>query len=126
MLTTHPPALPRPDSRTALGTLLALSAYRALGSALSLLGGLCSIMCSLVLPTAFYLRLAWGRLSWPRRGVLLALLAFGLGLVFLVTGMNICALLPACRVRYLQPGGAAAAGAVGAWDGWPAAVLPGA
>ncbi len=92
----------------ALGTLLALSAYRVLGSALSLLGGLCSITCSLVLPTAFYLRLSWGRLTLPRRVGLLAMLALGLALVCLVTGMNVCELLPACREKYLHPGGPAA------------------
>lgn len=110
----------------ALGTLLALSAYRVLGSALSLLGGLCSITCSLVLPTAFYLRLSWGRLAWPRRAGLLAMLALGAALVCLVTGMNVCELLPACRERYLQPGGAAAGVTADAWAGWmAAAALPG-
>lgn len=83
-------------------------------------------MCSLVLPTAFYLRLSWWMLGWPGRAGLLTMLALSLSLVCLVTGMNVCALLPACRARYLQPGGAAAAGAVGAWDGWPVALLPGA
>lgn len=97
-----------------------------LGSALSLLGGLCSITCSLVLPTAFYLRLSWGRLAWPRRAGLLAMLALGAALVCLVTGMNVCELLPACREGYLRPGGAAAAGAAGAWAGrLAAALLPG-
>lgn len=85
------------------GTLLALFAYRVLGASLSLLGGLCSITCSLVLPTAFYLRLSWRQLGWARRAGLLAMLALGLALVCLVTGMNVCKLLPGCRARYMQP-----------------------
>lgn len=83
----------------AAGTALALGAYSALGAALSLLGGLCSITCSLVLPTAFYLLLRWRQLRWAPRAGLLATLSLGLGLVLLVTAMNVCALLPRCHAR---------------------------
>ncbi|KAL4428159.1 hypothetical protein ABPG75_002248 [Micractinium tetrahymenae] len=77
--------------------LLALTAYDALGSVLSLLGGLCSITCSLILPTAFYSLLAWPRLRTPARVALLALLALALSLAALITAQNICFMVPACR-----------------------------
>lgn len=98
------------------GSLLALGTYSVLGSALSLLGGLCSITCSLVLPTAFYSLLAWPRLGRAAAGGLAAMLALGLSLVALVTAQNVCELLPSCRQRYLHAGLAAGSGGHG--DGW--------
>lgn len=100
------------------GTALALGAYAVLGSALSLLGGLCSITCSLVLPTAFYLLLSWRYLRWPARIGLGAMLALGLALVALVTAMNVCELVQSCRSHHMR--GNAAAG-----SGWGALLLLG-
>lgn len=77
--------------------LVALCAYHALGSVLSLLGGLCSITCSLVLPTAFYSLLAWPRLHLPARAGLLALLLVAVCLAALITARNLCDMLPSCR-----------------------------
>lgn len=79
------------------GTALALTAYDVLGSALSLLGGLGSISCSLLLPTAFYARLAWPRLRAPARTGLVLLLGLGAALVCLITGTNLCDLSAPCR-----------------------------
>lgn len=87
------------------GTLLALTAYRVLGSALSLLGGLASISCSLLLPTAFYALLSWRRLGVPAKLGLGALLAVGAALVVLITASNICDLLERCRERHSHSGG---------------------
>ncbi|KAL4443562.1 hypothetical protein ABPG75_011299 [Micractinium tetrahymenae] len=94
----------------AAGCTLGLTAYDALGSALSLLGGLGSISCSLVLPTVFYSLLAWRRSSRPARCGLAALLLLGAGLVVLVTGMNICELSQRC-------GGGHAGGGAGGGQG---------
>lgn len=52
-----------------------------------------------MLPTAFYLLLRWRHLRWAARAGLVAVLALGLGLVVLVTAMNLCALLPSCHAR---------------------------
>lgn len=95
---------------------LALTAYRVLGAALSLAGGLASITCSLVLPTAFYARLAWGGLRWPARTGLAALLAVGVALVLLITGTNICDMLgQRCHLRQHHASGSSGDAAVGAW-----------
>lgn len=99
-------------------SLVALTAYDALGSVLSLLGGLCSITCSLILPTAFYSLLAWPRLRAPARAGLLAMLALALSLVTLITAQNVCFMVPACR-RW-QQGEQHAAGSMAALAlGWP-------
>lgn len=84
----------------AAGCTLGLVAYDALGSALSLLGGLGSISCSLVLPTVFYMLLAWRHSSPAARCALVTLLALGAGLVVLVTGMNVCELSERCSGRH--------------------------
>lgn len=100
-----PPLLPPAAVLFGCGTLLALTAYRVLGSALSLLGGLASISCSLLLPTAFYALLSWRRLGVPAKLGLGALLAVGVALVVLITSSNICDLLERCRERHSHSGG---------------------
>lgn len=80
--------------------------------------GLCSITCSLILPTAFYSLLAWPRLRAPARAGLLAMLALALSLVTLITAQNVCFMVPACR-RW-QQGEQHAAGSMAALAlGWP-------
>lgn len=106
------------------GTLLALTAYQVLGSALSLLGGLSSISCSLLLPTAFYSLLSWRRLGVPAKTGLAALLAVGVALVGLITSSNLCDLLERCRERHSHSGGSKGDRLL-PWGGPLAAVLPG-
>lgn len=62
--------------------------------------GLGSISCSLVLPTVFYMLLAWRHSSPAARCALVTLLALGAGLVVLVTGMNVCELSERCSGRH--------------------------
>ncbi|KAI7835542.1 hypothetical protein COHA_010558 [Chlorella ohadii] len=99
------------------GTLLALTAYRVLGSALSLLGGLASISCSLLLPTAFYSLLSWRRLRLPAKAGLTVLLAVGVALVGLITSSNLCDLLESCRERHSH-GGSSSSGSNGGSSSW--------
>ena len=110
------------------GTLLALTAYRVLGSALSLLGGLASISCSLLLPTAFYSLLSWRRLRLPAKAGLTVLLAVGVALVGLITSSNLCDLLESCRERHSHGGSNGSSGSSGSswlpWVGPQAALLP--
>ncbi|PSC72470.1 Vacuolar amino acid transporter 1 [Micractinium conductrix] len=80
----------------AVGVLLGLTAYDALGAALSMLGGLGSISASLVLPTTFFALLAWRGARPATRVALAALLLLAGGMVVLITGMNVCDLVPRC------------------------------
>jgi vesicular inhibitory amino acid transporter len=95
------------------GTVLGLTAYNVLGSMLSLVGGLCSLTCSLLLPVAFYTRLAWRRLGLAARAGLVGLLFLGSGLVSLTTAMNLCDLIQGCRAHRHSPQGPTAAAAAG-------------
>ncbi len=134
---THPASLPSrpPSPPTAVlfgcGTLLALTAYRVLGSALSLLGGLASISCSLLLPTAFYSLLSWRQLRLPAKAGLTVLLAVGVALVGLITSSNLCDLLESCRERHSHNvgsrGSSGSNGGSSSWLPWvgpQAALLP--
>lgn len=95
---------------------LALTAYSALGSVLSLVGGLCSLTCSLLLPTAFYTRLVWPRLAWPLRAASCLLLAASLALIAVVTATNVAELAGARSDAPAPLAGAAAMqGATSAW-----------
>jgi vesicular inhibitory amino acid transporter len=125
----HPPKLAY-LIRTVLfgcGTLLALTAYQVLGSALSLLGGLASISCSLLLPTAFYSLLSWRRLGAPAKVGLVALLAVGVALVGLITASNLCDLMERCRERHSHSHSGSNGSGSGSWLPWGgllAALLP--
>lgn len=121
-----PPLSSPPAVLFGCGTLLALTAYQVLGSALSLLGGLASISCSLLLPTAFYSLLSWRRLGLPAKTGLAALLAVGVSLVGLITSSNLCDLLEHCRERHSHSGGGSGSGnSLLSWGGPLTAVLPG-
>lgn len=116
-----PPAYHPPTAARALrlglfsaATLLALTAYRVLGSVLSLAGGLASISCSLLLPAAFYAALAWPRLRWPARAGLAALLTLGVALSALITALNMCDMVPRCAARRHGGGGGTSGGALAA------------
>lgn len=71
------------------GVGLSFCARSVLGCVISLVGGLCSISCSLLLPTAFYSLLAWRDLRWPARAGLAALLLGGVALVCSITLQNL-------------------------------------
>ncbi|KAL4858773.1 Translation initiation factor IF-2 [Chlorella vulgaris] len=81
----------------AAAVLLALTVYSSLGSVLSLVGGLCSLTCSLLLPTAFYTLLAWERLSWPSRLSLSALVVLSVSLIALTTASSLAELTSSDR-----------------------------
>lgn len=98
----HPPVLASAIRLGLFGaaTLLALTAYQVLGATLSLLGGLASISCSLLLPTAFYASLSWRRQGWAARAGLAALLALGAALIALVTTTSLCDMTQRCGAHH--------------------------
>ncbi len=53
------------------------------------MGGLCSISCSLVLPTAFYSLLAWKDMNWRAKAGLVTLLLGAVALACLITIQNV-------------------------------------
>lgn len=55
---------------------------------MSLVGGVCSMCCSLLMPSFFYLVLYWKELSVLRRGGVIFILVAGLSLVGLVIAQN--------------------------------------
>eukprot|EP00887_Chlorella_sp_A99_P000056 scaffold16.g56.t1 len=68
-------------------------AYDMLGQAMSLLGAVASIACSLLMPVGFYLSLTWAEQSRARRAAHIALMAAGLLLMVFVTTENVRAIL---------------------------------
>lgn len=100
----------------AAGVSLAYFAHSFLGCVISLVGGLASISCSLLLPTAFFARLAWKDLGKPARAGLVALLVGGSVLVCFITAQNVADI--AAHVRQRQGGGGeGGSGGLGA-QGW--------
>lgn len=65
---------------------------------MSLIGGFCSLSCSLLLPSLFYMCLYWKELSRARRTGIAALLVFGLCTLILVVSTDVRTL----RRRYRQ------------------------
>ena len=80
-------------------TAVGLQAANSLGQIMSMVGGICSISCSLLLPTAFYLRLAWPQLGRAARGGLLVLLGAASCLIVLISVDNLRAM-----AAHVQPG----------------------
>jgi hypothetical protein len=74
-------------------------------------GGLCSITCSLVLPTAFYSLLAWKDLRLRTKTGLVALLLGAVALASLITLQNMADII---RHAHEQQGGSEHGGGVGA------------
>jgi len=68
---------------------VSLAARHALGTCLSLVGGICSITISLVLPLVFYTQLSWDSTKPEFRGVLLGLTSIGMMLLLSVTASNV-------------------------------------
>ncbi|KAK9806857.1 hypothetical protein WJX72_005136 [[Myrmecia] bisecta] len=90
----------------AAGAAVAFMAYNVLGNAMSLVGGVCSMCTSLLLPSLFYLILHWKELpQWRRAGVVLVL-AIGLALLLLIVGQNVADLNHKTHQRHnsTQPG----------------------
>ncbi|GAB4818922.1 hypothetical protein N2152v2_005968 [Parachlorella kessleri] len=76
-----------------LGVAISYSSQSFIGVVISLVGGLCSISCSLVLPTAFFCFLAWKDLNVKSKAGLSLLLLVGVGLVCSITAQNLCAII---------------------------------
>lgn len=70
----------------------AAQAYAVLGHVMSLVGGLCSMCCSLLLPSLFYLVLHKDDLTLLRKCGTVAVLATGLALLLLIVTQNFSAL----------------------------------
>lgn len=72
-----------------LGSLISYRAYNYVGDIMSLSGGFCSISCSLLVPSLFYLLLY--RRQLKRRAIvgLVGLLMFGLLLLIFITAQNV-------------------------------------
>ena len=68
----------------AAGCTVALLAYGVLGNAISLVGGVASMSCSLLLPSSFYLALFWRDLHRPARAGVVLLLTLGVAVHALV------------------------------------------
>ena len=74
----------------------AVQGYSALGNVMSLVGGLCSMCCSLLMPSTFYLILHKDLRLW-QRFALMCIVVSGIGLVILVVGQNAMDLVRAGR-----------------------------
>lgn len=79
----------------AVGGLTAYAAFAALGNVMSLVGGMCSMCCSLLLPSLFYLMLYKDELSLLRKCGVVMLLICGMALLLLIVVQNIQDLLTA-------------------------------
>lgn len=67
----------------------ALQAFAVLGNVMSLVGGMCSMCCSLLLPSLFYLILYKEDLSWVKKCGVVVLLLCGVALLVLIVVQNI-------------------------------------
>ena len=83
----------------------ALMSAHVLGEVISLTGGICSISTSLLLPTAFYLRLAGPRAGPAARAALALMLGAGACVAASITASNL-------QRAVFTPAAAAAAGAL--------------
>lgn len=70
-------------------TLLCLQAFAVLGNVMSLVGGMCSMCCSLLLPSLFYLILHKHELSLIRKIGVILLLLCGVALLLLIVVQNL-------------------------------------
>ena len=66
-----------------------LQAYNVLGNVMSLVGGICSMCCSLLLPSSFFLLLYWRSVHPMTRAAVCSLLAGSVALAVLITADNI-------------------------------------
>ena len=77
-----------------------LQAYQVLGVLMSIVGGFCSITCSLLMPSFFYAVLHWPELSTARRAGCCSLLCAGAAFVVLIVSSDVSVL-----VQQLQAAG---------------------
>ncbi|KAL3142963.1 hypothetical protein ABBQ38_003248 [Trebouxia sp. C0009 RCD-2024] len=73
----------------AAGGLTAYAAFAVLGNVMSLVGGMCSMCCSLLLPSLFYLILHKHELSLIRKIGVILLLLCGVALLLLIVVQNL-------------------------------------
>jgi solute carrier family 32 (vesicular inhibitory amino acid transporter) len=69
--------------------MIVMQAFDVLGIFMSLIGGFCSLSCSLLLPSLFFMCLYWQDLSVARRTSILAVLVFGVCTLVLVVSSDI-------------------------------------
>ena len=81
-----------------------MQAFGLLGNVMSMVGGICSICCSLLLPSAFYLVLFWRQMRPASRAGVAAVLVLGVVMLGLITAQNVVEI----RHRLHTPAGAAA------------------
>ena len=74
-------------------TIACLQAFAVLGNVMSLVGGMCSMCCSLLLPSLFYLILYKHELSLTRKCSVILLLLCGIALLLLIVVQNLQDLL---------------------------------
>lgn len=86
-----------------------MQAYRQFGNMLSLVGGLCSITCSLLLPSLCFLLLYWAEIGWAKRCGVLIIMTVGVVLLVSITTENLKAILAPAQKHVshfgLLPGG---------------------
>ncbi len=70
-----------------------MQAFAVLGNVMSLVGGMCSMCCSLLLPSLFYLILYKEELSLLRKCGVVVLLLCGVALLLLIVVQNMQDLL---------------------------------
>ena len=70
-----------------------MQAFAVLGNVMSLVGGMCSMCCSLLLPSLFYLILYKEELGVLRKAGVVLLLLCGVALLLLIVWQNIQDLL---------------------------------
>ncbi|KDD75855.1 transmembrane amino acid transporter protein [Helicosporidium sp. ATCC 50920] len=97
------------------GGALAYTAANVLGNFISLVGGLCSMFSSVLMPIGFFSILAWRDLRRCSRAGLVSLLFFGVCLVVSVTYQNV--------LRLVHPAASAENGGAGGIWGYGAAGL---
>ena len=66
-----------------------MQAFGLLGNVMSMVGGICSICCSLLLPSAFYLCLFWRELKPYARAGVASVLVVGVVMLGLITTQNV-------------------------------------
>ncbi|KAK9821002.1 hypothetical protein WJX74_000120 [Apatococcus lobatus] len=76
-----------------LDAAVGILAYRQFGNILSLVGGLCSITCSLLLPSLCFLLLYWVEIGWAKRCGIMLIMIVGGALLVLITSDNLKAIL---------------------------------
>jgi hypothetical protein len=80
-----------------LGSMISYGAYNNVGDFMSLSGGFCSISCSLLVPSLFYLLLFRRQLKRDAIVALVALLMLGVLLLIFITTQNVADLIEKSR-----------------------------